>query len=66
MPVGILGAGSWGWTLAHILARNNNSNKIIIWTRDEEVAKSINEQGVNLKGFEISQYITAKFMLQQI
>ena len=51
MPVGILGAGSWGWTLAHILARNNNSNKIIIWTRDEEVAKSINEQGVNPKRF---------------
>jgi len=53
MAVGILGAGSWGWTLAHIIIRGERSNndKVFIWTRDEKVSKSINEHGVNPKRF---------------
>jgi len=47
--VGILGAGSWGWTLAHLLVRNGH--EVVIWTRDENTAKSISESGVNPKRF---------------
>ena len=48
-----MGAGSWGWTLAHIIIRGERSNndKVFIWTRDEKVSKSINEHGVNPKRF---------------
>ncbi len=48
--IGILGAGSWGWTLSHMILRNGGS--VIIWTRDEKVAESINENGINPKRFK--------------
>ena len=47
--VGVLGAGSWGWTLAHLLVRNGN--EVFIWTRNEDVSHSINSSGVNPKRF---------------
>ncbi len=66
-PVGILGAGSFGWTLAHILCRNGK--EVLIWSRDPAVVNSINEKGENPKRFRefpIHSKITATENLQNI
>lgn len=43
MNIGILGGGVWGSALARLLS----DNKVIIFTKDSEVAKSINEHRFN-------------------
>ena len=45
MSVGIIGGGVWGSALARILSKN----KVIIYARDENVVKSINEHKINPK-----------------
>lgn len=47
--VGILGAGSWGWALAHLITKNKH--KAVIWTNDKDAAESINKNGINPKRF---------------
>ena len=52
--VGVLGAGSWGTTLAVLLA--NKGIKTILWARNQEFAKQIREIRENtlyLPGFEL-------------
>ena len=41
----VLGAGSWGTALAHVLARNGH--EVRLWARDETVTQAIATQGVN-------------------
>jgi glycerol-3-phosphate dehydrogenase (NAD(P)+) len=43
--IAIVGAGSWGTALAVIAARAGH--EVMLWARDPEVVKSINEQRVN-------------------
>ena len=43
--VSVVGAGSWGTTLAWILA--NNGNRVLLWARDEARCKEINGKRVN-------------------
>jgi glycerol-3-phosphate dehydrogenase (NAD(P)+) len=45
MRVGILGAGSWGTALGHVLARNGHHP--ILWAHDPAVALAIGETGRN-------------------
>ena len=45
MSVGIIGGGVWGSALARILSKN----KVIIYARDENIVKSINEHKINPK-----------------
>ena len=45
MTIGILGGGVWGSALARILSRH----KVIIYARDENIVKSINEHKINPK-----------------
>jgi glycerol-3-phosphate dehydrogenase (NAD(P)+) len=40
LRVAVLGAGNWGVTLAHLIARNGH--QVRLWTRDEEQAREIN------------------------
>ena len=47
--VGIIGGGSWGTTIAQLLARKRNH--VIVWTRNKEVIKSINEKHINQRYF---------------
>lgn len=42
MKIGVLGAGTWGFALASLLASKGHS--IISWTRDSELAKRLNEK----------------------
>jgi len=45
LKIGIIGAGSWGTTLADLLAKKGFD--IFIWAFEEEVAKEINEKKEN-------------------
>ena len=45
MKIGIVGAGSWGTTLANHLAKNGHS--VSIWAREPEVVESINADHIN-------------------
>lgn len=45
MRIGVLGAGSWGTSLANLLVRNGHS--VVIWAREPEVVAGINQESVN-------------------
>lgn len=45
--VGVLGAGSWGTALGHVLARNGHRPRL--WSHDPAVASEIEERGRNPK-----------------
>ena len=46
MKIGILGAGSWGTTVAHLLARKYD---VTLWARDQSIAHEINQHHLNTK-----------------
>ncbi|HVM66541.1 MAG TPA: NAD(P)-binding domain-containing protein, partial [Acidimicrobiales bacterium] len=55
----VLGGGSWGTTVASIAARNAQT---LLWLRDPEVARAINETGQNpryLAGFDLTPSLRA-------
>ncbi len=45
MNIAVIGAGSWGTALAHVLAQNGNS--VVLWARKEEVVAGINKHHRN-------------------
>lgn len=45
VPVTVMGAGSWGTALAHVLARNGH--EVTLWCREAEVADGIRTRGRN-------------------
>jgi len=64
MKVAVLGAGSWGTTLASLLAEGNDT---ILWARDAEVADEITRHGRNptyLPGVELCPSLRATVDLQ--
>ena len=50
--IGIIGAGSWGTALAIQAARNRH--QVVLWAREEEVARSIQQTRKN--PFYLSQF----------
>jgi glycerol-3-phosphate dehydrogenase (NAD(P)+) len=46
MRVTVLGAGSWGTTVAALLCRRDH--EVLLWARKPEVAAEINEQRTNI------------------
>jgi len=55
----VLGAGSWGTTLAQVLSDRGAS--VTLWAREEEVRESISKRRVNesfLPGITLSEKIT--------
>ena len=58
--IGVVGAGSWGTTLANLLARNGNA--VTLWSFEEDVTAAIAETGENsvyLPGVALSDNLTA-------
>ncbi|MDH4352142.1 MAG: 3-hydroxyacyl-CoA dehydrogenase NAD-binding domain-containing protein, partial [Gemmatimonadota bacterium] len=45
MRAAVIGAGSWGTTLAELLARNGH--EVTIWAREADVVQSIGDRHVN-------------------
>ena len=58
--IGVLGAGSWGTTLADLLARKGHS--VRLWAYEQEVVEAINarhENPVFLPGCALDQSLSA-------
>lgn len=43
--IAVLGAGSWGSTLANMLTENGH--QVVLWSRDEDQVKQLNEEHIN-------------------
>lgn len=55
MKIGVIGAGSWGTTLANVLAKKGHD--VTLWVYEAELAKRLQETGVNdlyLEGITLS------------
>jgi glycerol-3-phosphate dehydrogenase (NAD(P)+) len=65
--VGVVGAGSWGTTLAKILG--DNARSTLLWARSVELCREINETRVNqryLPGARLAETVTATPDLQRV
>jgi glycerol-3-phosphate dehydrogenase (NAD(P)+) len=59
-PIAIIGGGSWGTALAVVAARAGH--EVLLWSRNPDVVRSINEDRVNsryLKSVQIPSSVTA-------
>lgn len=64
--VTVIGAGSWGTTLAQVLGRNGHD--VLVWARSPEICEQIGQQHRNeryLPGFELSPNIQATTDLER-
>lgn len=64
--VSVLVAGSWGTALATVLA--DNGHQVLLWSRNEEQVREINEHNRNsrfLQDVELSPLIVATNSLQE-
>ena len=67
MRVGVVGAGSWGTTLADLLARSGH--EVMIWAREPEVVESINKRRVNdlfLPDAQLAEGLSAESRLAEV
>lgn len=58
--IAVLGAGSWGTTVAQLIARADRD--VVLWGRDQEVVDQINQERINrryLDGFELHEGLKA-------
>ncbi len=67
MRIGVIGAGSWGTTLADMLAKNGH--EVRIWAREPEVVEGIREDHVNpvfLPGARLHHAVVAHAEIAQV
>jgi len=64
MSIGIIGGGVWGSALARILSKN----KVLIYARDENIVKSINDHKLNpkLKYSSFNENVSATSSLKEL
>ena len=64
MTIGIIGGGVWGSALARILSKN----KVLIYARDENIVKSINDHNFNpkLKYSSFNENVSATSSLNEL
>jgi glycerol-3-phosphate dehydrogenase (NAD(P)+) len=66
-PIGVVGAGSWGTTLAQVLAEKGF--EVDLWVFEEELCEIVRRTGENtfyLPGFRLSKNITAHPDLESV
>ncbi len=64
--VAVIGAGSWGTTVAHLCAHNTHT---VLYSRRQDVADAINSNNENpryLKGFKLHQALSASSDLSEV
>lgn len=67
MRIGVVGAGSWGTTLANLLALKGHS--VALWAREAEVVQSIRQRLVNelfLPGLPLDPSLSASGTLSEV
>lgn len=67
MVLGVIGAGSWGTALAHILA--DNFDKVFIWDINRSILEDIKDSGINSvyhPDIRLNQRITPEYELQRL
>lgn len=60
--ISIIGAGSWGTSIAKVIAENHRDVKVKMWAYEKEVVRSINNYNVNnefLPGVELPANLSA-------
>lgn len=65
MQVTVLGAGSWGTTVASLTSGRHDTT---VWARDPEVAREINEEHTHsryLSGYRLPKRLTASADLEE-
>ncbi len=66
-PVGVIGAGSWGTTLAHLLAAKGL--KVNLWVFEEELCETIRNTGENsiyLPGHRLHEDVCPRNSLEEV
>lgn len=66
-PLAVVGAGSWGTTLAHHLA--DKGHRVSLWAYESEVAEEISsrhENSLYLKGYPLSPLLRASSKLEDV
>ena len=66
-PVGVIGAGSWGTTLAHLLAAKGLETNL--WVFEEDLCETIRKTGENtiyLPGFRLHDNVHAHSSLEKV
>lgn len=67
MKIGVVGAGSWGTTLADLLARKGH--QVAIWAREPEVVESVRRRLVNelfLPGVSLDPSLSTSGILSEV
>ena len=67
MNLSVIGAGSWGTALAQLFSEK--FEKVLMWDRNEDVVKSINEKHINSKYFseyQLNKNISASLNLDEV
>ncbi len=65
--IGVIGAGSWGTTIATLLAEKGNP--VLLWCREPEVAEAVNEKRENhlfLPGVKLPDAVRATTELKEL
>src|SRR4051794_151292 len=60
--IAVIGAGSWGTTLASLAASSTSGSDAVIWAREPAVVRAINEDHINdvfLAGHGLSERLRA-------
>ena len=67
--VGVIGGGSWGTAIAHLLRSSDMSPDTLLWARDEATGRAISEQRENpkyLPGLKLAHDIQTTSELEEI
>lgn len=67
MKVSVIGAGSWGTALAHVLGLGGND--VALWARKQEVCDGVNERHENpryLIGCKIDSHVKASTSFEEV